>query len=528
MHIVIIGGSINAITAAAHMRRENEKIRITIIDKSSTMSSAICGIPDFLQGKISDTNDLLSASPKLLHQVFNINLLLNIDVLHINHDIKLIHLSNGKKLSYDKLIFANPPLHLRPDIPGILSDNIFTLHSVAAAQRVNDYFWGMQAKNIIILGGSRLGIQTAVAYANHHAKVTIIEQSSQLLSYIDPEFSAQISKILQKNSVEVITSTNVNTFYSDIALLSNGLKIKYDMAIITTGSHNEVRIPIKTGIKLGITGGIIVNENMQTNLKDIFACGETIELKNSLSGLPFRIRNASLAAQTAKIVADNVLGNTTHIPLIFNNEIIEVFNYRMGVCGCTEKELQNAEIPYQTVWLNTNLEENYITPLTNIKMKIIFDNSGKILGFQAFGTKGVFPRLNTIAALMQIKGNIRNLCATYLSYNPAMSRTKDSINILGSLALAIQSGDIKTINISDLRKGDILLNLGSKLPANHHAPYDIIDIPFIKLRMQIPLLPHNQIIALFCRNGYSSYMAYCLLKAKGFSNIFLLNSPFLW
>lgn len=528
MHIVIIGGSLNAITAAAHLRRENEKIRITIIDKSSTMSSATCGIPDFLQGKISNTDDLSASSPKLLHQVFNINLLLNVDVLHINPNIKLIHLNNGKKLAYDKLIFANSPLHLRPDTPGILSDNIFTLHSAEAAQRVNDYFWGMQAQNIIVLGGSRLGIQTAVAYAAHHAKVTIIEQSPQLLSYIDSEFSAQIRKILQKNSVEVITSATVNTFYSNIALLSNGLKINYDMAVIATGSHNEVRLPIKTGIKLGTTGGIIVNENMQTNLKDIFACGEIIELKNSLSGLPFRIRNASFAAQTAKIAADNALGNTTHTPLVFNNEIIEIFDYQMGVCGCTEKELQNAEIPYQTVWLDTDLEENYITPLSNIKMKILFNNSGKILGFQAIGTKGVFSRLNIIATLIQTKGNIRDLCATYFSYHPAMSRTKDSLNILGSLALAIQSGDIKTINISDLRKGDIFLNLSSKLPADCHIPCDIINIPFTKLRMQAPLLPHNQIIALFCHNGYSSYMAYCLLKAKGYGNVFLLNSPFLW
>lgn len=528
MHIVIIGGSLNAIAAAAHLRRENEKIRITVIDKSSEISSATCGIPSFLQGSITDISELVAASPKLLQQVFNINLLLNTDILQINFKIHTIRLNNGKRLNYDKIIFAISPLHLRPDIKGILGDNIFTLHSAAAAQRVNDYFWGLKAQNVLILGGGRLGIQTASSLAKNNALVTLIEKNQHLLSYIDPEFSEQVKKILEKNSVKVLTSTTVTSFYPHYAMLSDGSRINYDMAIITTGSHNEVRLPLTTNIKLGVTGGILVDENMQTNIQDIYACGEGIELKNSISALPFRIRNASLAAQTAKIAADNTLNNKSRLPLIFNNEIINVFDYNIGVCGCTEKELQLSEIPYQTIWLNTDLTENYISTTTNIKMKITFNDSGNILGFQIFGTKGVFTRLNIIAAIMQKKGKIQELNDLYFSYNPAMSRTKDCLNILGSLASAVQFGDLQTITLNELKKGDILLNLGPRLSNRINKSIDVINISFIQLRSQLSNLPTNQIIALFCRSGYSSYMAYCLLRAKGFSNVYLLNYPLDW
>ncbi len=528
MHIVIIGGSLNAITAAAHLRRESEKNRITLIAKSAELGNAACGIPDFLQGAVTDISDLKAASPQLLQKVFNLELLLDIDILQINSKIKILHLSNKRKLPYDKLIFAASPLHLRPDIKGILGDNIFTLHNTEAARRVNDYFWGMKAQKILILGGSRLGVQTATAFAANKAQVTIIEKSSHLLSYVDAEFASLVQKKLIENSINVLTSITVKEFYPHHAILSDGSRYNYDMAIITTGSHNEVRLPVTTDIKLGESGGIIVNEVMQTNINDIFACGENIELHNSISGLPFRIRNASLAAQTAKIAADGIMKNPSHLPLIFNNEIIELFDNYLGICGCSEEELNKADISYHKVYLNTELCENYILPPYSVKMKLLFNKQGNILGFQIFGSRGVFTRLNIVAALMQKKGKVSDLTEFYPAYSPSLARTKDSLNIIGSLAYAIQTGDLKIIDFKDLQKGNILINLGASLSINPLSSIDIINLPFAQFRSKAAALPKNQIIALYCRNGYSAYLAYCLLHSLGFDNVFLLNSPFEW
>jgi len=528
MHIVIIGGSLNAITAAAHLRRESEKNRITIIAKSTELGNAVCGIPDFLQGNITDINDLKAASPQLLQKVFNLELLLDIDILQINSKIKILHLSNKRKLPYDKLIFATSPLHLRPDIKGILGDNIFTLHNTEAARRVNDYFWGMKAQKIIILGGSRLGIQTAAAFAANNAKVTIIEKSPHLLSYVDAEFASLVQKKLIENSIKVLTSTTVKEFYPHYVILSDGSRHNYDMAIITTGSHNEVRLPVTADIKLGESGGIKVNEFMQTNIKDIFACGENIELNNSITGLPFRIRNASLASQTAKMAADSIMKNPSHLPLIFNNEIIEFFDYYLGICGCSEEELTQADITCHKVYLNTELSENYISPPSSIKMKLIFTDQGNILGAQIFGSRGVFTRLNIIAALMQKKGKVSDLVEFYPAYLPSLARTKDSLNILGSLACAIQTGDLKIIAFEDLQKSNILINLGPVLSIKVPPSIDVINLPFSQFRSKASALPKNQIIVLYCPNGYSAYLAYCLLHSLGFNNVFLLNSSFEW
>lgn len=527
MHIVIIGSSINAITAAAHIRREDEKSRITIIDKSSEIGTAFCGIQLFLKGNITDIKDLNAASPQLLQQVFNLNILLNTDILSIDTKLQKLRLNNGRTISYDRLLFALPLFHSRPDIKGILGDNIFTLHNAVAIQHANDYFWGLNAKRIIILGGSRLGIQTAVSFAQNGAEVTIVEKKQHILNYVDAEFATLAENILKKHNIKTITSTEILSFSDKYITLSNHNKLLYDMAIITTGSHNEIRLPVSINIKLGENGGIMVDEHMQTNIKGIFACGESIELKNSICGQNFRIRNPSLSAQTAKIAADNILGNTVSLKHVFNNELIPIFDYYVGVCGCNETELQLSEIPYKTVWLNTDVAENYVLPTSNIKMKLLFSKNGKILGMQIFGAQGVFARLNAVATLLYKDGTVKDLSDINLSYTPDLARSKDSLNILGSLALSVQLGDLRTITLNDLKKGDILLNLGPYLPPTPYN-FDIINIPFIKLRSKISALPKNQIIALYCRNGYSSYLAYCLLRAKGFDNVFLLNSSFGW
>ena len=528
MHIVIIGNSVNAVTAAAHMRRHNEKNHITIIDASSGIEVATCGFNSFLKGEISQLDELSIASPKILQDIFHIRLLLNTEILQIDTNKQILHLTNNKKISYDKLLFATSPLHLRPDIKGILGDNIFTLHSVASTQLANDYFWGTHAKNIIILGGSSLGIQTAVSFAKNGAQVTIIEQKSQLISYIDQEFAELVKKTLQNHNIRIITSTSVTEFSSTFALLSNGSKLNYDMAIITTGSYNDIRLLVTADIKLGSTGGILVDNKMQTNIKNIYACGECIELKNSITNQPFRIRNASLSAQTAKIAADNILGLNTKYPFICNNEIIDIFDSLIGVCGCSEQELKHTDITYHTIWLNTDIFENYLPNNSKIKTKLIFDNKGIILGAQFFGSLGIFSRLNMMATLIQQKSNINILSSLYLSYSPHLARSKDVMNILGSLAQELLFEKLQIIQPENLSKHDILLNLGQPLDQQNNYPFKIINMSFLQLRAQFSSLPKNQLIALYCRNGYSAYLAYCLLRNHHFDNIFLLNSPWNW
>lgn len=528
MRVVIIGGGSAGVSAATHLRRQDENIEIVIIEKSNEFAISSCGLPYVLSGKVKDKDEIIGASVTQMRDVFKIDVRLNTEVLNIKADKKILNLSNNEKIFYDRLIIATGAIQLRPDIPGILSDNIFTLNSLYSTQKIIDYYYGLEAKNVIILGCGFVGLRVAEALIKNGARVTIIEKSNQILNEFDYDFAKMVNHKLSNTGVNIITSTSIKEFLVDKVVLSNGEKLKYDMAIIAAGTSNELKLPIIANVKIGETGGIVVDEHMQTSVDDIFACGENIELSDMISELLIKPKSASLVVRSAKVAADNVLDIKTSMYEVLRNQIIKVFDYVMGIVGCNEDELKKAGIPYYKLYFAQHNAELYTEMSKNINCKLLFGLDGKILGFQAIGITGVDTRLNTIAALMQLNGNIQNLSEFNMAYFPEFAKAKDLLNNIGTIASEIAFGDMKTATLDDLREDDILLNVCSPSNFKHFTKAKAINIPLSALRDNITTLPRNKRIVVTCSSGYASYIAYCILKQRGFDKAFLLNSPELW
>ena len=525
MHIVIIGATPYGISAAAHLRRQNDNIRITILEESTTINSVSCGFSLFLQGEFNDIDDISVASPSLLKKIFNIDVKTNIKISQIDYKSQTIYLENKQHLNYTKLIIAAAPIYSRPNIKGILGDNIFTLNTSSSLLKINGYFWGFNARNILIMGNSKQALQIAQAFAHNKAKVTILTQNH---FNMDIEFFTLLQKKLQNQNITTITSSYIQEFCPNYAILNNNKKIHFDMTVIIDNSQ-PFSLPFSLeDISLGKNGHIIVDKNMQTNLKNIFACGEIIEIANSIDNTTFHPQDPSIISQTAKIAADNVMGINKYLSSAFNNEIIPIGDYYYGICGYTESQLKQANIEYNKAFLNTNLGENYIIENSLLKSKLLFDNQGRILSLQLWGQKGVFSRLNIVSTMMQQNLTINDLQNIYLSHLPQLSKASDTLNILANMASAITFGNLKTISLKKLQQTDLLLNF-SNLNSNFTAySFEVLNISIPQLRSQWKFLPRKRTIALFCQYGYSAYIAYCFLSSKGFKNIYLVNSAELW
>ncbi len=528
MKVVIIGGGSAGVSAATHLRRQDENIEIVILEKSNEFSVSSCGLPYVLSGKIKDKDEIVGASVVQMRDIFKIDVRLNTEVLTIKPDKKILTLINNEKLSYDYLILATGAIQLRPDISGILSDNIFTLNSLYSTQKIIDYFHGLNAKNIIILGAGFIGLRVAEALSNNWAKITLIEKSNQILNEFDYDFALMIKQKLKNKGLNILTSTTIKEFLPDKAILSNGDKLKYDMAIISAGTSNELKLPIMANIEIGKTGGIIVDQYMQTSVDDIWACGENIELSDMVSELAIRPKNASLIVKSAKIAADNVLGIKTSMFEVLRNQIVKVFDYVLGIVGCNEDELKRAGIPYYKLYFTQLSGETYIETSKNINCKLLFGLDGRILGFQIMGTTGVETRLNIVAAMIQQNANVQQLYEFPMAYFPEFAKAKDLLNNIGSLASEVAFERMKITGLDELKETDVLLNLCAPNNFKHFTKAKAINIPLFSLRDNLSTLPSNKKIVVACGNGYVAYIGYCILKQRGFDNVFLLNSPEIW
>ncbi len=528
MRVIIIGGGTAGVSVATHLRRKDENVEIMILEKSDEFAVSSCGLPYILSNSLNAKDDVIGATVAQMQRIFQIDVKLNTEVLTINPKIKQITLANKTSLSYDKLVITTGALQLRPDIKGILSGNIFSLNSLFSAQRINDYFKGLQAQNILILGGGFIGLRAAEALTTSNTKVSIIDKSSHILNDFDYDFATMIKNKLSTSRVSFYTNTTVNEFASKKAILSTGENINYDLAVISTGNKPLVKLPILSDIELNQNGGIKVDEYMQTNIADIYACGENIEIKNLVSNQEMPINDAALVVRSAKITAENLAGNKTKFTHALKNYILKAFGYTIGICGCNESELEKAGIPYHKLYFSQTNGEIYLKTSSFINAKLLFGYDGKILGAQLMGKKGIDKRLNVIASIINHGGTINELADLTIAYFPEFSKAKDILNNLGTLAQDILTNDLKTLALEKIGKDDVLLNVCMPSSIKYFTKAKILHLPLAAIRSNISEIPRNKRIILACATGYTAYIAYCLLKQRGFNELYLLNSEEVW
>lgn len=528
MRVIIIGGGTAGVSVATHLRRKNEDVEIIILEKSDEFAISSCGLPYIVSNIINAKDDVVGATVAQMQRIFQIDVKLNTEVLTINPKSKQITLANKGSLNYDKLVLATGALQLRPDIKGILKGNVFSLNSLLSAQRINDYFKASEAQNILILGGGFIGLRAAEALTNSNTKVNIIDNSSHILSDFDYDFANMIKQKLTSSRVHFYTNTSVVEFSAKKAVLSNGENINYDMAIIATGNKPLVKLPILSDITLNENGGIKVDEYLQTNIADIYACGENIEIKNIVSNKELQINDASLVVRSAKVVAENLISNKTKFTHALRNHILKVFGYTIGICGCNEEELKEVGIPYHKLYFSQTNGEIYLKSSSFINTKLLFGHDGKILGAQLLGKTGVDKRLNIIASIINHGGKIDELADFVMAYFPDFSKAKDIINNMGTLAQEVMSGELKTLALDNLEKDDILLNVCMPSSVKYFTKAKILHLPLAAIRSNISEIPRNKRIILACATGYTAYIAYCLLRQRGFNELYLLNSEEVW
>ena len=528
MKVIIIGGGSAGVSAATHLRRCDENAEIIIIEKTSEFAVSTCGLPYVLSGKIKDKDDVVGATVAQMQRIFQIDVKLNTEVLEINPDKNEIVLSDNKTMSYDKLVIATGAVQLRPDIKGITQDNVFTLNSLLAAQRIVDYFVGLEAKKVVVLGAGYVGLRAAEALADQNAKVVVIENHSHILSEFDYDFANFVKQKLEAKGLLFFVNTSVKEFLPNKIILSNGKTLDFDLAIVATGNKNIVKLPILADIELGETGAIRVDEFMQTSIENIFACGESVELEDMITGTPFVINDASLVVKSAKIAADNVCEIKKQIYAAFKNYVLKVFDYVIGFCGANESELKKSGIPYHKLYFSQKNGELYIDNTTPVNCKLLFGLDGKILGLQIMGKRGINTRLNMIASLIAKEGNIKDLSNVVVAYFPEFAKAKDLINNLGTMAEQIAFEGMKVINIDEIKENDVLLNVC--MPSNFRlfTKAKVINIPLPALRSNLAEIPRKRRIILSCSTGYTAYIAYNLLQQRGLKDVYLLNSPNVW
>ncbi len=537
----LIGGVAGGATAAARLRRIDEHAEITIFERGAHISYANCGLPYYIGGTIAERDKLFVQTPETFGARFNVAVKVNSDVIAIHpdtHSITVRDLTSGKEYEqkYDKLVLSPGAEPLKPPIPGIQDNAIFTLRNVPDTDAIKEFVDSRHVKKAVVVGAGFIGLEMAENLHHRGINVTIVEMAEQVMTPLDYEMAAEVHQHLKTKNVEFYLKDAVASFSrkgETLAVnLSSGKSISADIVILSIGVRPDTKLAKEAGLALGKSGGIVVNEFLQTSSPDIYAVGDAIEFANPITKEAGITYLAGPANKQGRIAADNIVfGNTRKYLGSISTAIAKVFDLTVASTGVSEKTLKRLQIPYLTSITHSSSHAGYYPGAVPMSVKIVFaPKTGTLFGAQIVGYEGVDKRIDLFAAVVKNNGTIYDLEEIEHAYAPPYSSAKDPVNIAGFAAENILTGAITVVQWYDvmrLREENALF-LDVRTP-DEFALGSIdgaINIPIDSLRTRMGELPKDKTIVVFCGVGLRGYVALKILLQHGYTKVCNLSGGY--
>ena len=520
--VVIVGGVAAGMSAATRLRRNDETLRIVVLERGADVSFANCGLPYHLGGVIEDRADLLLQTPESLAARFAIDVRIRHEVVGIDREGRTVLVRNldagtEEPLAYDALVLATGAAPLTPPIPGgerlhVLRD-LADLDSLVAAL-------GAAPRTAAILGGGFVGLELAENLASRGVAVSVVELADQVLAPLDPELAEVVAGHLTEQDVALHTGVGAVAVHADKVELSDGSLVAADLVVSSVGVRPESALARAAGLDTGPRGGIVVDHEQRTSDPAIFAVGDVAEKRDAVSDAPTLVPLAQTANRHGRLVADVITGRPTSSRPVLGTAIVRVFGLTAAATGWSEKRLRAAGRDVRVIHTHPASHAGYYPGAEQMALKLLLDpHTDRILGAQAVGGEGVDKRIDVIATAMRAGLTGSDLADLELAYAPQFGSAKDPVNLLGYVADNLASGLTDTVQWHQLgdesAAGALVVDVRS--PAEHAdgAIPGALNIPVDQLRARIGELPDRRTVV-YCQVGLRGHVAARLLRQHGF------------
>lgn len=526
--IIIVGGVAGGASTAARLRRLDESAEIIMFERGEYISFANCGLPYYIGEVIEERDNLLVQTPEAMKSRFNIDVRNNSDVTGIDVENKKVTVNSKAKgtyeESYDYLILSPGAKALKPPIPGIDSNKIFTLRNIPDTDSIKAYVDRNETKTAVVIGGGYVGVEMAENLKERGLNVTLCEAAPHILAPFDSDMVVMAERELAENGIKLILNDGVKSF-NEIGdglevVLSSETKLKADIVILAIGVTPDTAFLKDTGLEFGPRGHIVVNDKMQTNIEGIYAVGDAIEVVDFITKQKTAIPLAGPANKQGRIAADNVCGINSSYKGTQGTAIIKVFELTAASTGANERTLQRFNIPYKVIYLHPVSHASYYPGAMSMSLKLIFNEEGKVLGAQAIGYDGVDKRIDVIATVIRYNGTVDDLTELELCYAPPFSSAKDPVNMAGFVAQNILAGISHVVAWKDIAEHEnenyILIDTRTEEEFEDGHIEGAVNIPVDSLRENLKELDKNKTIVEYCEVGLRGYIADRILTQNGF------------
>ncbi|MBC1726992.1 FAD-dependent oxidoreductase [Listeria seeligeri] len=542
MKIVIIGSVAAGTSVAAKARRNTEEAEIVVYDQDKDISYSVCGIPYYIGGEVESLDTLTPRNVTWFQKRYNIDIFTEHRVVKIHPEQKkldILNLKTGETLqdSYDELVLA---MGAKPVIPKVFdlypeATNLFQVRNIQDAARMSQFMEEKQPKKALIVGGGFIGLEIAEQLKQKKVEVTIVQRSNQIMKHLDKDMAFRVQKVLEREEIQIALNTTIEKV--NFATKENQIvsvvdnhheERETDMVILAAGVEPNTNLIEGTGIKLGHSNAISVDEHMQTNIPHISAVGDIAESYSLITGKPLYRPLGSTANKMGRIAGDTLTGGSLKHRGILGTGIVRVFDTAVAYTGLTEQEALEEGIDVEVLYNIKPDKADYLGG-KELTIKALADKkSGRILGAQIIGVNGVDKRIDILATAITFKAIAADLFHLDLAYAPPFATTKDPVLYTGmALDNAVHNNPLITPEaiIQRQENGEKMqiIDTRSKQQFEKSAVKGAIHIPLAELREKMNSLDPNLPTITYCNKGVTGNAAQNILQNNGFGEVYNLS-----
>ena len=540
MKYVIIGAVAGGASTAARLRRLDEHADIVLFEKGEYISYANCGLPYYIGNVIKQRDKLFVQTAASFHERFAIDVRVKTEVIGIDAANKTVSARNQETNevyteAYDKLVLSPGAEPIRPPLPGIGLEGIFTLRNVNDTDYIKAYVDEHRSGKAVVVGGGFIGLEMAENLQHLGLDVSIIEMGQQIMAPLDFPVAAIVQQHIRDKGVDLRVNTSV-TGFEKIAdriqvKLSDESTIDADIVILSIGVRPDTRLAVQAGLQLGQAKGIFVNEYLQTSDPDIYAVGDAIEFRNPITGQSMNTYLAGPANKQGRICANNIVsGNTETYHGAINTAIVKVFDMTVATAGTASKHLLSAGIPHLVSTTHSGSHASYYPGAQQLHIQIAFSpDNGRLLNAQIVGFQGTDKRIEMFSSVIKRNSTIDELMDMEHAYAPPFSSAKDPVNIAGFVAENIMKKNMVPFywnEIDQIGADDLLIDVRTETEYHAGSIPGAVNIPVDELRSHLLDIAIDKKIFVYCEVGQRGYLAQRILMQNGFKTVYNLSGGY--
>ncbi len=439
--LVVVGGNAAGLSAASKARRINPDMEITVFERQDYVSFGLCGLPYYIEGKVEDLEDLIAIAPEEFREKRDVDVRLNHEVLEIDTQEKFVVVENeeGEEIveNYDKLVISTGAHAKTLGLEGVDLEGVFTLHWLEDGRKIKDFIDREDPKKAVLTAGY-IGLEMAEALREQGMDVTVVAKRGNILPMVDQEIAEPLEKELTENGVEILVDTKVTGFEGNEEIenvLTDDGDLSADIAILSIGAGPTVDVAKETGVEIGDSGAIVVDERMETNVEDVYAAGDCVETNHIVSGGGVNIPLGDTANRMGRVAGENIAGGDTVFPGVLGTAITKVFDLGVARTGLSESEAERSDFDYFSTTIETPSRAFYYPGGSKITIKfVVEEDTGRLLGAQMAGKEGVSQRIDVCASLIYNEMRVQEIQNMDFAYAPPYSPAWDPVQTAAKVA----------------------------------------------------------------------------------------------